>query len=679
MDAGYRNRINDFAYFSIILRNAKNDFDEMEVKMNKNYISTKKHILHLLISGVAFFVITMPFREFFSVMGVTEVRPASAFPPVFGILFGIWGAMGTAIANLIADVLSGYPPMLCITGFIAQFLYGYLPYKLWYATPFNHNNKIEIPRLNIVKNVLKYIIIILLDSIVIAALLGFLMEYYGISSYLSMTTLMLYFNNFVFSMMIGIPLFIFITMRGHAIALPTNKSEILNMRRNRIFDISFVLSLLIMIVFAIISAYGYSSGIQCFTLLAFIFSIAYVCKPIAGKIEEEDNIAHSMSLNEKLILVFMLIGVVIIVMTGGVALIESAQKAEGLVDRWDRIYLYIAIDISVFYLITLSILWYAEKRITLPLDELAKMAANYVDVNKEALDSKKIIEQCQKYSSDTTETGLLARSFMRMTEDIEHYVKNITKVTEEKERISAELNVATQIQADMLPRIFPPFPSRGEFDLYASMNPAKEVGGDFYDFFMINDDQLAIIIADVSGKGVPAALFMVISKTLIKNHLQNGRSPEEAFINSNNELCEGNDAMMFVTAWLGVLTISTGEFVYVNAGHNPPLYRKFKEKYEWMNCKPGVMMGVMPGMKFVQEKITFAKGDRIFIYTDGIPEAINIKDEEYGNDRLYNYMNHTNEMPLKEVLFGLEKDIHNFVDVADQFDDITMLLLEYKP
>jgi phosphoserine phosphatase RsbU/P len=647
--------------------------------MDKNHTHMKKHLFHFIMSGIVFFIITMPFRTFFSVMAVTEVRPASALPPVFGLLFGFWGALGAAIANLIADIMSGYSPQLYITGFIAQFLYGYIPYKLWYATPFSHETEMEKPRLDIVRHVVKFIIIIILDSIIMAALFGFLVELYGLSTYLSMSTLMVFFNNLVFSIVLGIPIFIYLTMKKHVIVLPNTTNHEILKQLSLFFDVSFVISLFIMVLYAIFSAMGYRVSNLYFTIPAFIFIIAYVCKPIRGTIKTEENNSLSMSLNEKLILVFLLIGAALAVLTGFIALLESANTVESLIDRWNRIYLYVSIDISIFYIITIVILWYAEKKITIPIGELAKMANNYVDKKKDAIDSKKIVEQCLKYSNDTTETGCLARSFMTMTEDIQNYIDNITKVTAEKERIGAELNVATQIQADMLPRIFPAFPNRSEFDLYASMDPAKEVGGDFYDFFMIDDDHLAIIIADVSGKGVPASLFMVISKTLLKNHLQNGNSPEEAFINTNNELCEGNDTMMFVTAWLGVLTISSGEFVYVNAGHNPPLYRKSGGQYEWLNCKPGVMLATLPGMKFVQYNLQFSKGDSIFLYTDGITEAINVLEEEYGENRLYDYMNNTNQNPLNETLLGLRDDIKLFVGEADQFDDITMLLLRYNP
>jgi sigma-B regulation protein RsbU (phosphoserine phosphatase) len=188
-------------------------------------------------------------------------------------------------------------------------------------------------------------------------------------------------------------------------------------------------------------------------------------------------------------------------------------------------------------------------------------------------------------------------------------ISNIKSITAEKERIGAELNIATQIQASMLPCIFPAFPDRKEFDVYASMLPAKEVGGDFYDFFLIDKNKLAVVMADVSGKGVPAALFMVISKTLIKNNAQAGKSPDEVLETVNNMLCENNDANMFVTVFLGVLDIPDGKFTYANAGHNPPLLKRANGDFEWLPTKPGFVLAGMDGLKYRQEQITLCGGD----------------------------------------------------------------------
>ena len=278
---------------------------------------------------------------------------------------------------------------------------------------------------------------------------------------------------------------------------------------------------------------------------------------------------------------------------------------------------------------------------------------------------------------DNDEIGDLAQRFNDMAASLKEYVKNLASVTAEKERISTELNLATQIQADMLPRIFPPFPDRKEFDIYASMRPAKEVGGDFYDFFMIDDDHLAMVMADVSGKGVPAALFMVIAKTLIKNRAQMGGTPSAILYDVNRQLCEGNDAELFVTVWLGIMEISTGKVTASNAGHEYPAIRRAGGKYELFKAKNSPAVATMEGMKFREHEFTLNPGDNIYLYTDGVAEATNSHDELYGTDRMLEALDRTGNDSAEEILAVMREDVDAFTGEAPQFDDITMLCLRY--
>ena len=265
----------------------------------------------------------------------------------------------------------------------------------------------------------------------------------------------------------------------------------------------------------------------------------------------------------------------------------------------------------------------------------------------------------------------LGESFEHMTRELEIY-------TAEKERIGAELNVATRIQADMLPRIFPPFPSRKEIDLYATMNPAKEVGGDFYDFFLVDEDHLALVMADVSGKGVPAALFMVIAKTLIKNRTQMGGTPGEILYDVNNQLCEGNEEDLFVTVWLSILELSTGRGIAANAGHEHPVVRHKDGNYELVLYKHSPAVAAMEGIRFREHEYVLDPGDRLFVYTDGVPEATNSREELYGTDRMTEALNTLHDPSPRELLEYMRKDIDSFTGDAPQFDDVTMLALYYN-
>ncbi len=275
------------------------------------------------------------------------------------------------------------------------------------------------------------------------------------------------------------------------------------------------------------------------------------------------------------------------------------------------------------------------------------------------------------------ELGLLSQTFDKMTADLKASIERTARERAEKERIGAELDVATQIQASMLPCIFPAFPEREDFDIYASMQPAKEVGGDFYDFFLIDDDTLAVVMADVSGKGVPAALFMVIAKTLIQNTALSGKRPEVVFGIVNKMLCKNNDVGMFVTAFLGYLDIPSGKFAFVNAGHNPPLLKTGGE-YGWLKSKVGFVLAGMDDTFYTQNEITLNKGDELFLYTDGVTEAVNNDDALFGDPRLLETVNGNPDLPLKAFTESIKAEIDRFADGAEQADDITMLALRYK-
>lgn len=272
----------------------------------------------------------------------------------------------------------------------------------------------------------------------------------------------------------------------------------------------------------------------------------------------------------------------------------------------------------------------------------------------------------------------LSDAFQFMVVELKDYIANLAQVTAEKERIGAELSVAAKIQADMLPCIFPAFPDRTEFDVYATMTPAKEVGGDFYDFFLVDEDHLALVMADVSGKGVPAALFMMISKTLIKSAAQAGLSPKEVLEKVNNQLCENNEAEMFVTVWLGILTISTGIMRCANAGHEYPVIQRQHGGFELLKDKHGFVLAGLEGSRYREYEISLTLGDRLFVYTDGVPEATNLDNELYGTDRMLDALNREHNISCADLLHIVHTDIDQFVGNAQQFDDITMLCLEIR-
>ena len=249
--------------------------------------------------------------------------------------------------------------------------------------------------------------------------------------------------------------------------------------------------------------------------------------------------------------------------------------------------------------------------------------------------------------------------------------------TEKTERLATELNLASDIQTNVLPNIFPVYPERKEFTLYASMTPAKEVGGDFYDFFFIDDDHLALVMADVSGKGIPAALFMMVARTLIKNRAMLGGSPGEILYDVNNQLIEGNAAELFVTVWLGIFEISTGKGIAANAGHEHPVIYRNGDEFSLVVYKHSPIVGAMEDVTFKDHPFEMKPGDTLFVYTDGVAEAMNKEKELFGTERMLDALNKEPDAVPEKILDNVMTGINDFVLGAEQFDDITMLSLKY--
>lgn len=337
-----------------------------------------------------------------------------------------------------------------------------------------------------------------------------------------------------------------------------------------------------------------------------------------------------------------------------------------------RQYLLYAVGTTVILILLFISVYmiYFYRRVISPVREIAASAEAFVESGNRVSDDLRKID-----SGD--EIQHLAESVVKMQHDIKEYIENIAAVTAEKERIGAELDIAARIQADMLPCIFPAFPEREEMDIFAVMKPAKEVGGDFYDFFMVDERHLAVVMADVSDKGVPAALFMVIGKTLIKDHTEPGRDLGEVFTEVNDLLCEANNEDLFITAFEGVLDLATGEFSYVNAGHETPYICKNGNEYEQFRVNPGFVLAGIEGMEYSSGKTVLEPGDRVFLYTDGVTEAADRDGTLYGRTGLEKVLAENRESSPEELLAGIRESIEEFTEGAEQSDDITMLSLEF--
>ncbi len=276
------------------------------------------------------------------------------------------------------------------------------------------------------------------------------------------------------------------------------------------------------------------------------------------------------------------------------------------------------------------------------------------------------------------EIEVLAESFSTLSHRTVEYVEQIRQVTAEKERVATELHMANQIQESMLPSIFPAFPDRPEFDIYATMEPAKEVGGDFYDFFLIDHDHLCMVMADVSGKGIPAALFMMISKIIVQSCAMLGRSAAEILAKTNEALCSNNRMEMFVTAWLGILEIPTGKLTAANAGHEYPAVKCPEGSFELFRDKHGFVIGGLDSVSYKEYELQLEPGAKLFLYTDGLTEATDTNGGMFGTSRMLTALNADPDSTPEQVLTNMHHAVDDFVKDAEQFDDLTMLCMEYK-
>ena len=267
--------------------------------------------------------------------------------------------------------------------------------------------------------------------------------------------------------------------------------------------------------------------------------------------------------------------------------------------------------------------------------------------------------------------------FSSLSDDINSTVSTLKRyIAEAAARIDKELEYAKQIQLSALPTNFP---EKEDYNIYAEMIAAKEVGGDFYDFYKLNDTTVAFLAADVSGKGIPAAMFMMTAKTIIKDLAESGMAVNEIFTKANEKLCENNESGMFVTAWMGILDLPTGNVQFANAGHNPPLLKRADGSFEYLKTRAGFVLAGMEGIRYRAGEITLSEGDRLFLYTDGVPEATNADNQLYGEERLLAFMNQSTDTEAAKLLPALKANIDVFVGEAPQFDDITMFMLDYKP
>lgn len=350
------------------------------------------------------------------------------------------------------------------------------------------------------------------------------------------------------------------------------------------------------------------------------------------------------------------------IVSEGYYIVASMPRVEAMLSRDISVYVTVFMEFVVFGFLFIVVYFLIKK---LVVDNIMKINRSLAKITGGNLDTVVDVRTNEEFAS--------------LSDDINSTVLTLKRyIAEAEARIDKELEFAKAIQHSALPTVFPPYPGRSEFEIYATMDTAKEVGGDFYDFYFVGENKLGFLVADVSGKGIPAAMFMMTSKTIIKGYAESGKNVDEVLTTANEKLCESNEAGMFVTAWMGVLDTVTGKVEFANAGHNPPLVRRADGSFEYLRSKHGLVLAGMEGIKYKKNELYLSEGDEIFLYTDGVTEATNADGELYGEERLLARLNTLHGLSGEEICAAVKADVSEFVGDAPQFDDITMMYLKYN-
>lgn len=586
---------------------------------------------------------------------------------ISGLIFGPYGAIGSVIGNFLCDLIRGYDPLLTVLSAIISFGVSLLAYKLWY-NDFKRKNEVTIPKLNKTNNIILFLGIIVICGCLYAVLHGKLFyliypETVSINALIEVR----YFLNFINSSFIFGIIGIWLSNKFNMTYIPKKSKKQYNKKLYEILGILLIISLILTLIIDY-TIHLNNNIILIELIIISLILFMYLTSPITSKIVVKD----SKSISEEIMQIFNLI-ILIIIFLGIIisydhTLITAIDDLLPLNINEIIISMMALMDILliIFFIPSITVLRYIEKKVIEPIVSFSKIE-NFIHEN-EKIESEGLIDIYSNYINEKTEIGTLARSYTNLINFNNNYIENIREIEGEKERIEAELDIATKIQAANLPT--EPI-ENDKYIVNGYSKPAKEVGGDFFDYYNLDDDHLAIVIGDASGKGVPAAILAMITQVMIKQLLKHNQDPSRILYLLNNQLCENNTESMFITLWLGIYNKTTNELIFSNAGHNPPLIKE-KGKFNYLNIDTGIVLGIMEDFEFVKEEIILS--DEIILYTDGITDANNNKNEMYGEDKLLNFFNefkHETD-PIRPLL----NNINNFTKDVEQFDDMTLLYLK---
>lgn len=588
---------------------------------------------------------------------------------VSGLIFGPYGAIGSVFANFLCDLIRGFGPITAIASAIAGFGVSYLAHKLWYEK-YNGRQEISIPKLNNTSNMRLFLGIIIICGVLYALTHGKLFYLlYPNTIPINYIIEIRYFLNFINSSFIFGIIGIWISNKFDFTHVPKISKKEYNKKLYIILGILLILSLSITLVIDWTTPLNQNIAIMELITICLILFL-YLTKPITGNIVKSKN----KSIPEEIMSIFLLATLILaifgIIISGDSELIIAFDKILPLNLNEIIISMMVFMDIIllIFLIPSIAVLRHVENKVINPIISFAGIE-KFLHEN-EKIESEGLLELYSNYINEKTEIGTLARSYTELINFNNNYIENIHEIEGEKERIKAELDIATRIQAANLPT--EPL-ENNDYIVNGYSKPAKEVGGDFFDYYPLDDEHLALIIGDASGKGVPAAILAMISQVMIKQHLKYTKSPSRVLFLLNNQLSEKNSETMFITVWLGIYNKTTKKLIFSNAGHNPPLIKE-NDEFTYLNINPGIALGLFEDFKFEDQEIILS--NEIVLYTDGITDAITEEKEMYGADRLLKFFNEFESD--KDPIGPLSSDINKFAKDTEQFDDMTLLYLKIK-
>ena len=609
------------------------------------------------------FAMAMTFTTiiFFNIVDSTsEVNLEIAIMPVLCLLWGPFGILGFIIVESIyLLVFDPHDAPYVLKVIIIFCICNMLMWKLWYSTM--NREGMEIPNFNKLYNIIKFLAIFLIYVAGLYILLnGLVKGQYDVKN--------LHDNIIILS-----PLSILIMIIGIHLAIkykipvytPKGLKQVLP---KKVYPILLIAAIIIGMVNTISDNNAFDSTI--ISILVMVLMIIYITKPFGENytINEDININLFNKINSSL---FLLLLILLAITT-----LPLYVFIPGIITPTDVLsnFAYIIEQfISLIIIPVLIYMYYLEKNMTKPINKLTKSLSRNITTPQ---DYQKLNEDLNSITVNN-ELKSLAGSLLEMEEDLNLYRKQLVEVTSQKERFETEMKLGHDIQDSMIPKNFEEYNNGEKCEIWGMMEPAREVAGDFYDFFKIDDDNIGFVIGDVSGKGITASLIMVKAMTLIQDYAIHFEDLSDVFYEVNNLLCEGNVENLFVTCWLGKINFKTKKLSYVNAGHNPPLIKQ-NENFEYYNINPGVVLAAMEDMPYETNELQLKSGDAIILYTDGITEANYNYNDFYGEERLKDILNKHKNDDLEKIITSVKKDIDDFCENQEQFDDTTMFAIRLK-